>query len=85
MIDEKIFRRNDGTYQCTECSYSSTKSSHVKRHISRLHLDMEPFSCTVCNKTFKTEDTRIKHYRSAHNMQVGVKDIRIMQARKNLK
>ena len=81
LIDRTIFRRADGAFQCTKCNYSSKNGAHVRRHVSLKHLDLWPFSCTLCSASYKIEELRIKHYQTAHNMQVTSIDIRTMQAK----
>ena len=81
LINDHIFRRSDGSHQCTKCNYSSPHVCNVRRHVTLKHLEVYPFPCTLCSQSFKIEDFRIRHYQKAHNMILNSKDLKTMQAK----
>ena len=52
--------REDGVYYCKVCNYKKANKSHVTNHIET-HIDGLAYSCSVCNKTFRSRDTLRKH------------------------
>jgi hypothetical protein len=54
--DERGYRM----WQCTDCSYSNKKTSHVYRHIERKHV-VVALSCDLCALTFTCKEALVSH------------------------
>lgn len=46
------------------------------KHYSRRHLELRNYSCTFCDKNFKSEENRRRHYISKHDMHLSSAEIR---------
>ena len=55
--------------QCLFCSYSTEKTSNMKRHILNVHSDQK-LSCNECDKQFSRESSLANHKESAHTPKV---------------
>ncbi|KAI9591174.1 hypothetical protein BDF19DRAFT_344061, partial [Syncephalis fuscata] len=51
---------------CLECHRAFMRSEHLKRHISSVHTDSKPFTCTEpgCGKMFARSDNLQQHHRT---------------------
>lgn len=52
-------------YFCGLCAYTSSKSSHVNRHL-KTHTGARPYSCEVCGKSFTRKESLVYHSKSLH-------------------
>ncbi|KAI5707462.1 hypothetical protein M8J77_002943 [Diaphorina citri] len=52
----------EGPYKCRECSYSSTDSGNLKRHM-RTHAGEKPFKCNECGTSFTHSGSLKLHMR----------------------
>ncbi|XP_055928401.1 transcriptional repressor CTCF-like isoform X2 [Argiope bruennichi] len=52
----------DETYDCPEphCSYSTPSRRQIQKHVL-VHSDKRPYTCFVCNYTFKRSDSLRQH------------------------
>ena len=78
LVESLIFREAKGTYRCKKCSYKSHVGSHVRNHVTSMHLaEFAPrFPCTLCTLTLKTENSRRKHYKVVHKINVTCRQIK---------
>ena len=49
-----ISRNNEGKYQCQQCDYEATKSSHLKTHVESIHEGVR-YPCNQCS--YKATET----------------------------
>jgi len=50
-----------GQWQCTICGLIRGKKD-LRRHIEAKHLENTSVKCDKCERTFKTRDSRRKHF-----------------------
>ena len=59
LVKEKMFQSTDEKgvkcWMCTECGYSSPKTSNIYKHVERVHLNVSLF-CDYCNRQFKSRN-----------------------------
>ena len=67
MTDEEIeikknelFKKIDGIWSCLACAYTSTDRSNTRKHVET-HLQGLCYSCTLCNKEFRSKDSLSNH------------------------
>ena len=58
-IESMIERGSEG-YSCTNCGYTSKKTSHIREHVEK-HIDGLEYPCILCNKTFGTSASCRNH------------------------
>ena len=54
-------------HQCLFCPYTTSKNSHLKRHILNVHSDSEKFCCDECDKQYSRESSLQYHKESKHS------------------
>ena len=57
--------REDGVYCCRVCNYRSKDKTRVTNHIET-HIEGLSYSCSVCQKTFRSKDCLRKHKSNVH-------------------
>ncbi|XP_071986803.1 gastrula zinc finger protein XlCGF66.1-like [Engystomops pustulosus] len=55
-------RRNDKTFQCSDCCKTFAQNADLIRHL-RTHTGERPFSCTECGKCFTQKSALVYHRR----------------------
>ncbi|VEN35911.1 unnamed protein product [Callosobruchus maculatus] len=56
-------------HECTQCTYKTTKSSNIRRHLITNHPEVAgnlPSRCIYCNKTFKSKQALDDHIVKRH-------------------
>ena len=60
-----LYEKKDGVFSCLACDYSAISASKMKRHIE-VHFDGLSYTCTFCNKQFRSKNSLIKHKSTVH-------------------
>merc|ERR1712059_77293 len=55
LIRSKMVK-SEGMWQCTECQYSTKKSSNLFEHIESRHCPSQGYTCAICNKFCPTRN-----------------------------
>ena len=67
-IEEKtkeLHQRIDGVWTCMVCDYTSTKRDNVRKHVEK-HMDGLSYSCDLCDKEFRSNNTLNSHKSMVH-------------------
>ena len=68
------------------CDYESKDKSNLNRHVKSKHLNLFPYECVECNKTFNRKDCFDSHVRTLHPVGFPCKFCRsIVISEENLK
>ena len=63
---EELYEKSDGVWRCLVCGYTTDNcSGMIKRHIES-HIDGLSYTCTLCNKEFKSKNGLSSHKSSFH-------------------
>ena len=57
---KEILTESNGEFTCTACGKTGKDKRNMRRHVET-HLDGLSFKCNVCEKSFRTRDSRRKH------------------------
>ena len=61
MKKNELYTKTDGLWRCLACTYTTTYSSgHIKKHVET-HLEGLCYTCTLCNKEFRSKDSLTNH------------------------
>ena len=61
-----LYEKRDGVFSCLACEYTTSKDSYMmKRHIE-VHFEGLSYSCTLCNKEFRSKNSLDKHRSRTH-------------------
>lgn len=71
-----------GVYACLVCGYKANRGNVVKHYLRR-HLQFRNFSCTFCDKNFKSEENRRGHIITKHGMKLTLSEIRHLDRKPN--
>ena len=69
-VEEKrkeLYQKIDEGWRCLACDYISTsiKSSQIRLHVET-HLDGLFYTCSICNKEFRSRHSLYKHTKRNH-------------------
>ena len=53
-------------WQCTDCDYSSCKTTNLFRHIESKHVETRMYGCQYCGKQFKGVNVYQTHIYTVH-------------------
>jgi NAD-dependent dihydropyrimidine dehydrogenase PreA subunit len=56
----------DGTFQCTDCTYSSRWENCLKIHVESKHVHTGGFACALCEKVCPTRNALKVHCQRRH-------------------
>ncbi|OQR71983.1 zinc finger protein-like [Tropilaelaps mercedesae] len=62
----EAFSKGDGLFFCHNCSYSSKRIDHMRRHIWHRHSLYKPYLCVFCKKKFSRDASLKDHIRTMH-------------------
>ena len=63
---KELYQKVDGAWRCLACDYTAKHNSQqVRRHIET-HLDGLSYTCTLCNKEFRSKPSLDTHNRNFH-------------------
>ena len=63
----EFYQKVNGVWICLACGYKTAlHSGHIRKHIET-HMDGLCYTCTLCNKEFRSKDTLHKHKYFKHN------------------
>ena len=60
-----LYEKGDGVYSCQACEYKTSDNRNIKRHIE-VHFEGLSYTCTLCNKEFRSKNSLIKHKSIIH-------------------
>ena len=61
----ELYQKIDGVWSCMACSYTTTRNDNMRKHVET-HLDGLSYTCTLCNKDFRSKDSLINHKYRIH-------------------
>ncbi len=65
---KKLLKRKPADYKCSQCGYQSLDGPNFRRHV-KIHADIKPYSCPICDKTFSDRSNLKRHNQTAHKEQ----------------
>ena len=60
-----LFEKKDGFFYCLACDYKIQYESKMRRHIE-VHFEGLSYTCTLCNKEFRSKNSLNKHRSTIH-------------------
>ena len=62
----ELYQKIDGVWSCLACSYTTSRTSgHMRSHVET-HMEGLCYTCTLCNKEFRSKDTLSNHRYRKH-------------------
>lgn len=70
LVKSLMTKNAGGLWQCTQCNYSSKKSSHVQNHVEAKHVQTEGHYCPICSKFCATRNGLMIHKSRFHQQSL---------------
>lgn len=61
-----VKRMRDRMFSCTMCSFKRQFRSAVLKHVNGVHLNIRPYKCKYCKKSFPDKH-KLKHHQRVHS------------------
>ena len=65
MKKNELFKKIDGIWSCLACAYTTVTNSNIRKHVET-HLEGLCYTCTLCNKEFRSKDSLSNHKYMKH-------------------
>ena len=63
---ELFFKVGVGNWRCLACAYTTRRHPHIRMHVET-HMEGLCYTCSVCNKDYRTKNSLDKHkYTAKH-------------------
>ena len=62
---KELYQKNDGAWSCLACAYTSNRGDSMRKHVET-HMDGLCYTCTLCNKEFRSENALRCHKYQMH-------------------
>ena len=66
MINKRIVRTPDNTFECSDCDYKTKHLHCLKIHIESKHIISDGFQCQLCEKLCPTRNALRAHQKRHH-------------------
>ena len=66
LVKEKMFQTETNgikTWNCLECGYGTPKTTNIRKHIERMHMNVA-LSCDFCQRQFKSRNDLNVHLKT---------------------
>jgi len=57
LLRDKMWKNLDGLWQCSDCGYTSNKTSNLRNHIEVNHTASQGYYCQECNKFCRSKNS----------------------------
>ena len=61
----ELYEKVDNVWRCLACEYTTTYSSHVRRHVEK-HITGLSYTCNLCSKEFRLSNSLSNHKSTVH-------------------
>ena len=62
---ESMIEKREGGYNCTNCGYTSMKTTHMREHVEK-HIEGLEYPCNSCNKIMRSSHSFRDHKSRCH-------------------
>ena len=66
LIEQNMRKDETGNWTCSQCDFSSNRSSNTRNHIEAKHIESGGFQCLVCNAFSPTRHALKMHMLRKH-------------------
>ena len=71
MLKGMMFKDASAVWHCTNCEYTSLKTSGIKNHIEAKHIDGLSYSCQYCDSVCRTKNALEQHISRKHKVWIN--------------